>query len=186
MISLLTKFPWQSVENYTLHQRNLIFNAARQMLHILSINIRKQYRRDNHSRAGSSISYTTAVSHGSSDRYIGIDRYGGCADSANSVDMSINPGSRSAEALTEDLLKDLLSAGLNAAGFSENQRWQLYEACEYAKHHFIVSPILQHWPFRALGRKVKIEEDVLKVKPLPLTFFFPPSPRAPSISSYPL
>lgn len=157
MISLLAKFPWHSVENYTVLHRDQIFNATRQMLHILSTNIRKQYSRGNHSRASSSLSYTTAVSQGSSDRYPG----GGPAAYGSGV--NINPGSKSAEALTEDLLKDLLSAGLNAAGFSENQRWQLYETCEYAKHHFIISPMLQHWPFEVLGRKVRVEEDVLEV-----------------------
>lgn len=162
MISLLVKFPWYSVENYTLRQRNLVFNAARQMLHILSINIRKQSGRDNHSRGGSTLSYTTTLSQGSSDRNLGIDRYGNSATVCGG-DTNIIPGSNSAETLTEDLLKDLLSAGLNAAGFSENQRWQLYEACEYAKHHFMVSPILQYWPFEVLGRKVRIEEDVLDV-----------------------
>jgi len=181
MISLLAKFPWHSIENYTLRQRNLIFNAARQLLHILSINIRKQYGRDNHSRGGSTLSYTTALSHGSSDRNPSIDTYGSSAAAAYGGGASINPGSKSAEALTEGLLKDLLSAGLNAAGFSENQRWQLYEACEYAKHHFIMSPMLQYWPFEVLGRKVRIEEDVLDVSSLSSSFnislisFPPPS-----------
>jgi len=163
MISLLAKYPWHSVENYTLHQRNLIFNATRQMLHILSTNIRKQCGRDNHSRGGSTLSYTTTMSHDSSDRNPGTNRYGSSSTTTYSSDTNINPGSKSAEALTEDLLKDLLSAGLNAAGFSENQRWQLHDACEYAKHHFLVSPMLQYWPFEVLGRKVRIEEDVLEV-----------------------
>lgn len=65
--------------------------------------------------------------------------------------------------LTENLLHDLLSAGLNAPGFSEKQRWELYEMCDYARHHFNVSPLLQHWPFEVLGRKMRVEEDVLEV-----------------------
>ncbi len=171
MISLLAKFPWHSVENYTLQQRDLIFNAARQMLHILSINIRKQHGRNNHSRGDSSVSFATALSHGSSDRNPGIERYSSSAITHGIV-TDLNPGSRSAEGLTENLLKDLLSAGLNAAGFSENQRWQLYEACEYAKHHFLLSPVLQYWPFEVLGRKMRIEEDVIEVSTLPPFSFF--------------
>lgn len=176
MVSLLAKFPWHSVENYTLRQRNLIFNAARQMLHILSINIRKQHGRDRHSRAGSTLSYA------SSDKNPWTESYGGYGSGPN-----INPGSKSAESLTEELLKDLLSAGLNAAGFSENQHWQLYEACEYAKHHFVVSPILQYWPFEVLGRKLRVEEDVLEVRFPPhkfrLPFTAPSEPVSPTLSS---
>ena len=64
---------------------------------------------------------------------------------------------------------ELLSAGLNAAGFSERQRWELYEMCDFMGQRFNVSSLLQHWPFEVLGRKMKVDEDVIEVR-------FPPSP----------
>lgn len=75
--------------------------------------------------------------------------------------------------LTEQLLKDLLLAGLNAPGFSEKQRWELFDMSDYAKRQFRVSPLLQHWPFEVLGRKPHMEDDVVDVSrhpcpPLPL------------------
>ena len=68
--------------------------------------------------------------------------------------------------LTEQLLKDLLMAGLNAPGFSEKQRWELFELTDCAKFQFRVSPLLQHWPFEALGRKPHMEDDVIEVSQL--------------------
>lgn len=65
--------------------------------------------------------------------------------------------------LNEILLRDLLSAGLNAAGFSERQRWELWAAAEYVQHHFRVSPLAQWWPFEVVGRKKGASEDVVEV-----------------------
>ena len=78
--------------------------------------------------------------------------------------------------LTEALLKDLLMAGLNASGFSEKQRWELYEASEYARHHFRVSPMLKYWPFEVLGRKKTVEEDVVEVRALLSSLFCSSNP----------
>ena len=65
--------------------------------------------------------------------------------------------------LTEALLHDLLMAAVNALGFSEKQRWELFEISGYARSRFRVSPLLQYWPFEVLGRKPNVEEDVVEV-----------------------
>lgn len=148
MISLLAKFPWYSVNNYTIATRNQIFNATRSMLHILSINLNKNYN---------------AV------RNLSGDVIGSGSDYSTPVRRQGN-GVVSSALLTEDLMKDLLMAGLNAAGFSEKQRWELYETSDYVRHRFAMSPLMQWWPFEVLCRKPRIEEDVVQVSnphPLP-------------------
>lgn len=140
MISLLAKFPWYATEHYTLATRNQIFAATRSMLHILSINLTK-----------SNISSTT-----------GLDDH----SSASSHGSPVKRGSskfRGSPHITEELLKDLLSAALNAGGFSERQRWELFGATDYARHHFRISPLSQWWPFEVLGRKPHMDEDVVEV-----------------------
>ena len=151
MISLLAKFPWSSVGNYTLAHRTQIFHAVREMMSILSSKIRKGYMHQ--SRAD-----TVTDLYGSPVMF----RHGANRGSIGSDDE--------APILNQQLIQDLLSAGLNAAGFSEKQRWELYEMCDYARHHFNVSPYLQYWPFEALGRKPRIEEDVIEVS----SFLTPP------------
>ena len=140
MISLLAKFPWYATEHFTLATRNQIFAATRSMLHILSINLRKSYN----SSAGGFDNYSSASSFGSPIQRNG-SRY------------------RASPQITEDLLKDLLSAALNAGGFSEKQRWEISEATDYARHHFRISPLSQWWPFEVLGRKTHMDEDVVEV-----------------------
>ena len=103
------------------------------MLHILSINVRKTYSTPVTAFSSLSVQGGGQVSHG------GIPL------------------------LTEGLLKDLLLAGLNASGFSEKQRWELFEMSDYARRQFRISPMLQHWPFEVLGRKPHMDEDVVKV-----------------------
>lgn len=140
MISLLAKFPWHATQNYTLATRNQIFAATRSMLHILSINLSKSYN----SSAGGFDDYSSASSYSSPVKRSGSNI-------------------RESPHITEDLLKDLLSAALNAAGFSERQRWELSEATDYVRHHFRISPLSQWWPFEVLGRKPRMDEDVIKV-----------------------
>ena len=121
MISTLAKFPWFSVDNYTITTRDQLFTATRDQLRAL----------------------TSTVNRG------GL------------------PG------LTENLLNDLLMAGLNAHGFSERQRWELRQAAGFVGTRIAMSPLAQWWPFEALGRKAGVEEDVVEVSnmalPLPLT-----------------
>ena len=143
MISLLAKFPWYATEHFTLATRNQIFAATRSMLHILSINLRKGYN----SSTGGFDDYSSASSFGSPIR-------------RNSSRFRGSPQ------ITEDLLKDLLSAALNAGGFSEKQRWELSEATENARHHIRISPLSQWWPFEVLGRKPDMDEDVVEVSVL--------------------
>ena len=141
MISLLAKFPWYATEHFTLATRNQIFAATRSMLHILSINLRKGYN----SSTGGFDDYSSASSFGSPIR-------------------RSNSRFRGSPQITEELLKDLLSAALNAGGFSEKQRWELSEATDYARHHFRISPLSQWWPFEVLGRKPHMDEDVVEVR----------------------
>ena len=67
------------------------------------------------------------------------------------------------KALHVGLLRDLLSAALNARGFSEKQRWELHQTAELVNRGFLISPLAAYWPFQALGRKRGIEEDVVEV-----------------------
>ncbi len=108
------------------------------MLHILTINVHKSYK----SPASTSSSLIPAYGLG----------YGSDWSSHNRRPV-----------LTEALLHDLLMAALNAPGFSEKQRWELFEISGYARSHFRVSPLLQYWPFEVLGRKPNVEEDVAEV-----------------------
>ena len=110
------------------------------MLHILSINLSKSYKFS----AGAFDDYSSASSYGSP-----VKRR--------------DPKFKGSPHITEELLKDLLSAALNAAGFSERQRWELSEATDFARHHFRISPLSQWWPFEVLGRKPNIDEDVVEV-----------------------
>ena len=145
MISLLAKYPWSDVAHYTVSTRTHIFQSVRQMLHILTINVRKSYN-----LSGIASLRVTPTYSG----------YGG--------DW---PGHGGLPALTEPLLRDFLMAALNTPGFSEKQRWVLYDMSEYAKAHFRVSSFLKDWPFETLGRKPNVEEDVIDVRS--------PSPHSP-------
>jgi len=163
MISLLAKYPWHSVANYKLSDRTKIFNAARQILSILSATIRHHVY--NPQPRPASDLYGNPIAYGLVGRRGSISHGGGGA-------LGLPP-----IMLNEELLHDLLSAGLNAVGFSERQRYELYEICDYARHHFIVSPLLQYWPFEVLCRKPRAEEDVIEVSHSPLP---PPPPSSPS------
>ena len=108
------------------------------MLHILSINLRRAYSTPTSSDSPLSM-YSSPHKHRLSASFGGTPL------------------------LTEQLLKDLLMAGLNASGFSEKQRWSLFQMSEYARHHFRMSPLLQYWPWEVLCRKTHMEEDIVEV-----------------------
>ena len=110
------------------------------MLHILSISVSKSYK----------------IPSG------GLDEHSSATSSGSPV-MRSGVHFRASPNITEGLLKDLLSAALNAAGFSERQRWELSEAADHARHHFRISPLSQWWPFQVLGRKPHVDEDVVEV-----------------------
>ena len=65
--------------------------------------------------------------------------------------------------LSQSLLTELMLAGLNASGFSENQRWELVQAAEYVGGEVKLSPLMKWWPWETLGRKAGSEEDVIEV-----------------------
>ena len=108
------------------------------MLHILTINVHKTYN----SPASNSSSLIQNYGLGYGNDWSGHNGW---------------------PVLTEALLHDLLMAALNAPGFSEKQRWELFEISGYARSRFRVSPLLQYWPFEVLGRKPNMEEDVVEV-----------------------
>ena len=101
--------------------------------------------------------FTGGHPHNAHSRMSSVDSFGSPAAKIM-MRSAMNTGM-----LNEELLHELLSAGLNAAGFSEKQRWELYEIGDYARHHFLLSPLLQSWPFEVVGRKARKEEDVVKV-----------------------
>ena len=70
--------------------------------------------------------------------------------------------------ISESLVTELLLAGLNAPGFSEQQRWQLCEAAERVSDKIRLSPLASVWPFEVLGRKAGADEDVVEVSAFPL------------------
>ncbi|KAL8950327.1 MAG: hypothetical protein Q9222_003632 [Ikaeria aurantiellina] len=63
--------------------------------------------------------------------------------------------------LSESLLTELLYAGLNAPGFSEQQRWELCLKAGPVGTKVRMSPLAQYWPFEVVGRKAKMDEDVV-------------------------
>ena len=65
--------------------------------------------------------------------------------------------------LNEALLKDLLYAGLNAAGFSEKQKCHLVIMADFYGNDVRMSQQCRTWPFFSIGRKVNWDEDVMRV-----------------------
>ena len=63
--------------------------------------------------------------------------------------------------LHQTILEDLLYAGLNAAGFSENQRWQLCKTAHQVGRAIRISPLAKDWPFEVLSRKMDVPEDLM-------------------------
>ena len=150
MISLLAKFPWQATELYTLATRNKIFESTIKMIGVLC----REIRRNN--------GPTSTIGNANFYNSLAFKANGG---HGNSFLPRGTPGQGYPKALNTTLLRDLLSAALNAPGFSERQRWELYYAVgidlEIAQG-FLISPLLQHWPFEAIGRGRGFEEDVIE------------------------
>lgn len=74
--------------------------------------------------------------------------------------------------LNEGLLKELVLAGLNAYGFSDAQRYQLYVSASpiLGRDWIRLSPLMSKWPFEVVGRKSGYEEDIVEVR---LFSYFP-------------
>ena len=82
-----------------------------------------------------------------------------------------------------NLLFEYMITGLNAAGFSERQRWELVQAAEHTGRGIRISPLAQWWPWEALRRRAGIEEDVVQVRISRQIIVFPSSPvHSPSSS----
>ncbi|KAI9721267.1 MAG: hypothetical protein M1812_002429 [Candelaria pacifica] len=112
MISVLAKYPWWSVESYTLADRDLIFRATEQLVRALIVQLRRE-------------------------------------------------GTASPQ-INEQLLIELVYAGLNAPGFSEGQRARLVRSADWVGGRIRISPLASVWPFEVLGRKADIDEDVIE------------------------
>ncbi|KAI9737921.1 MAG: hypothetical protein M1834_009291 [Cirrosporium novae-zelandiae] len=63
--------------------------------------------------------------------------------------------------LNDRLLKELVYAGLNASGFSEQQRFLIVDTALPYSQDVRVSPFLAYWPFETVGRKADMEEDII-------------------------
>ena len=63
--------------------------------------------------------------------------------------------------LHQTILEELLYAGLNATGFSDNQRWQLCKTAEQVGRAIRLSPLAKDWPFEVLSRKLDVPEDLM-------------------------
>ncbi|KAL9125123.1 MAG: hypothetical protein Q9217_005622 [Psora testacea] len=153
MISLLTKFPWQATPHYTLSTRNKIFHAARQMLYLLCLNLRRSPTSRDISLENSPINTFGPLSNHSFPTY----NYNTLGEG-----YGVMPRPGGVKPLNIGLLRDLLSAALNAPGFSEKQRWELYHTAELVNRSFLISPLAREWPFEVLGRRRGVEEDVVE------------------------
>ena len=128
------------------------------MLHLLSLNL----IRLPHSRNSSTDTSPTDQCGGPFNAYGSGSGYSTPAGAH--VGNYILPRPGVSQDLNTGLLKDLLSAALNAPGFSERQRWELHRTADLVKAQFSISPLAQSWPFEVLGRKRGVEEDVVEVK----------------------
>ena len=63
--------------------------------------------------------------------------------------------------LNMELFESLVTAGLNAPGFTEQQRVKI---SEHGNFKIPFTDLSQAWPFQALGRKSDVPEDVVAVR----------------------
>ena len=161
MISLLTKFPWQATSCYSMATRNKIFDAALKMLYVLNGELRRSPISLNNSMETSPVNMQGPFSGYPTPSASGYTTPAG----GGFHSILPRPGGAS-KPLNPALLKELLSAALNASGFSEMQRSELNAVVDPAHRVFLISPLTKWWPFQALGRRRGIEEDVVEVSPL--------------------
>ena len=67
------------------------------------------------------------------------------------------------DGIDNNLLEELIYAGLNATGFSEQQRAELIYAGREVGRKMKVSVFGRWWPFEALNRKDNVPDDVVDV-----------------------
>ena len=172
MISILAKFPWHATKYYTLGTRNALFNATFMLVKTLTTFLRR-------SSSISSQGHRTNPSHDSTGSSIipfpnlvtptpNLFRPDLSASELTKMDMR-------EKGLNEGLLKELVLAGMNAYGFSDVQRYELYHtACPVLGREWIsLSPLMPKWPFEVMGRKTRCEEDVVEVCSVPLANLYP-------------
>ena len=196
MVSILAKFPWHATAHYTLSTRNALFNATLSLVKTLVAFLRR-------SSSISSQGHRTNPSHDSNLSAIipfpslptqnsSLFRPDLSASELTKLDMR-------EKGLNEGLLKELVLAGMNAYGFSDAQRYEIYLTASpiLGRDWIRLSPLMPKWPFEAVGRKPGFEEDVVEVcSPRLFSFlvFFaplsilsldpypPPGPQAPELS----
>ncbi|KAL8736096.1 MAG: hypothetical protein Q9181_002558 [Wetmoreana brouardii] len=96
------------------------------------------------------------------DRYTMKTRNEMFRQTLNLINLLVNHLSRGENFgvnLSESLLMELLYAGLNAPGFSEQQRWTLHQAARLPESRIRMSKFAVDWPFEVLGRKTGMDED---------------------------
>lgn len=113
LLSIVSKFPWFSVDIYTLEQRDYIFNALLQATDILKRHIK----------------------HG-----------------------------KSMPNLDSDLLKSLVRVGVNCAGFTDIQKYELIKTAEFGAEGIRLERIIPGLEgFEAIGRRPGVDVGVLEV-----------------------
>ena len=163
MISILSKFPWHATAYYTLSTRNALFHATFTLVKTLANFLRRsssltsQGHRTNPSQDSNSSGF--APKYQASSRTSNMYRPDLSQAELSKLDMR-------EKGLDEGLLKELVLAGLNAYGFSDSQRYQLYVASipVLGPHWIHLSPLMSKWPFEVVGRKAGFEEDVVEVR----------------------
>jgi hypothetical protein len=76
---------------------------------------------------------------------------------------SHNPGLAAGAVLSHELLRHLVVAGMNCPGFNERQKVQLLGISSFGATDIHFSNYYPFWPFLALGRRIDVPEDVLRV-----------------------
>ncbi|RPB14706.1 hypothetical protein P167DRAFT_40286 [Morchella conica CCBAS932] len=113
LLSIVSKFPWFSVDIYTLEQRDYIFNALLQATDILKRHIK----------------------HG-----------------------------KSMPNLDSDLLKSLVRVGVNCAGFTDIQKYELIKTAEFGAEGIRLERIIPGLEgFEAIGRRPGVDVGVLEL-----------------------
>ena len=155
MIDLLVKFPWMATKYYTVGIRNKIFEAAKRMIGILS----RECRANGSTFQGKDSAAKEAQT---------LPPY------RPPGSLPVNPTIRRTPLKSDGdvphlnvyLLRDLLRAGLNAFGFNDYQRWQLYMAVGddlHVRERFAISPVCEFWPFQILNRSRCAQEDIVQL-----------------------
>lgn len=172
MISILAKFPWHATQYYTLSTRNTLFAATITLIKTLSSHL----RRSPSSSSYSGMSQSKHLGHNAHHHHYNTSHDSNISGGDVNLfrpDLSATEMSRLEmrdKGLNETFLRELVLAGMNAHGFSDRQRWELFMAAAgvLGREWIRLSSFMGRWPFETLGRKSAWEEDVVEVR-----LFFP-------------